>query len=58
VRGRPPLDDVYPVIFLDGLVFKSRADGSAERRARYLALGPTLEGDRDVRSRSAASETS
>jgi putative transposase len=43
-----PLEDVYPVIFLDALVLKIREGGSVQRRACYLALGVTLEGDRDV----------
>jgi len=43
-----PLDDVYPVIFLDALVLKIREGGTVQRRALYLALGVTVEGDRDV----------
>ncbi|MGH3000262.1 MAG: IS256 family transposase [Gaiellaceae bacterium] len=43
-----PLDDVYPVVFLDALVLKIREGGSVQRRACYLALGVTVEGDRDV----------
>jgi putative transposase len=43
-----PLDDVYPVIFLDALVLKIREGGSVQRRACYLALGVTVDGDRDV----------
>src|SRR5579859_1426444 len=43
-----PLEDVYPVIFLDALVLKIRESGSVQRRACYLALGITLDGDRDV----------
>ena len=43
-----PLEDVYPVIFLDALVLKIREGGSVQRRACYLALGITLDGDRDV----------
>src|SRR4051812_21558138 len=43
-----PLDDVYPVVFLDCLVLKIREAGSVQRRACYLALGVTVEGDRDV----------
>src|SRR4051794_35047074 len=43
-----PLDDVYPVIFLDALVLKIREGGSVQRRACYLALGLTVEGERDV----------
>src|SRR5207302_3306122 len=34
-----PLDDVYPVIFLDALVLKIREVGTVQRRACYLALG-------------------
>lgn len=43
-----PLDPVYPVIFLDALMLKIREGGSVQQRACYLALGVTLEGDRDV----------
>jgi putative transposase len=43
-----PLDDVYPVQFLDALVLKIREGGSVQRRACYLALGVTVEGERDV----------
>jgi putative transposase len=43
-----PLEDVYPVIFLDAMVLKIRENGSVQRRACYLALGITLDGDRDV----------
>jgi putative transposase len=43
-----PLEDVYPVIFLDALVIKIRENGTVQRRACYLALGITLDGDRDV----------
>jgi putative transposase len=43
-----PLDDVYPVVFLDCLVLKIREGGTVQRRACYLALGVTVEGDRDV----------
>ena len=43
-----PLDDVYPVIFLDALVLKIREGGTVQRRALYLALGVAMDGDRDV----------
>ena len=43
-----PLEDVYPVLFLDALVLKIRDGGSVQRRACYLALGITMDGDRDV----------
>ena len=43
-----PLDDVYPVVFLDALVLKIRDGGSVQRRACYLALAITMDGERDV----------
>ena len=43
-----PLDDVYPIVFLDCLVLKVREGGSGGRRACYLALGVSMEGERDV----------
>ncbi|MCA1700282.1 MAG: transposase, partial [Actinobacteria bacterium] len=43
-----PLDDVYPVVFLDCLVLKIREGATVQRRACYLALGVTVDGDRDV----------
>src|SRR5438874_1264694 len=46
--AKRPLEDIYPVIFLDCMVLKIREGGTVQRRALYLALGVTLEGDRDV----------
>jgi putative transposase len=46
--AKRPLEDVYPIVFLDCMVLKIREGGSVQRRALYLALGVTLEGDRDV----------
>ena len=43
-----PLDVVYPVLFLDALVLKIREGGTVQRKACYLALGVTVDGDRDV----------
>jgi putative transposase len=43
-----PLEDIYPIIFLDAMVLKIRDNGTVQRRACYLALGVTLDGDRDV----------
>jgi putative transposase len=43
-----PLEDVYPIVFLDCLVLKIREGGSVQRRACYLALGVNMEGERDV----------
>jgi putative transposase len=46
--AKRPLEDIYPIVFLDALVLKIRDGGSVQRRALYLALGVTLDGDRDV----------
>jgi putative transposase len=43
-----PLEDVYPVVFLDCMVLKIREGGSVQRRACYLALAIGLDGERDV----------
>jgi putative transposase len=43
-----PLDDVYPVVFLDALVLKVRDGGQVQRKACYLALAITMDGERDV----------
>jgi putative transposase len=43
-----PLDDVYPLLFLDAFVVKIREGGSVQRCACYLALGVGMDGERDV----------
>jgi putative transposase len=43
-----PLEDVYPVVFLDCMVLKIRDGGSVQRRACYLAMAIGMDGDRDV----------
>jgi putative transposase len=45
---RRPLEQIYPILYLDALVIKIR-DGQAVRNfACYLAIGVNLEGERDV----------
>ena len=43
-----PLDDVYPVLFLDAIHYKIRQDGKVVSKAAYTALGINLEGKVDV----------
>jgi putative transposase len=43
-----PLEDVYPVVFLDCMVIKIREGGSVQRRACYLALAVGMDGEREV----------
>jgi transposase-like protein len=42
-----PLDPVYPVIFIDAIRVKIR-DGQVANRPIYLALGVTVDGERDI----------
>jgi putative transposase len=42
------LDDLYPVLFLDAFVLKIRDGGSVARKACYLALAITMDGQREV----------
>ncbi len=43
-----PLDAVYPIVYFDCLMVKIREDRSVRSRACYLAVGVTVDGDRDV----------
>jgi putative transposase len=43
-----PLDDLYPVLFLDALALKIRDGGSVQRKACYLAMAITMDGQREV----------
>lgn len=42
-----PLDAVYPVIFIDAINVKIR-DGAVANRPIYVALGVTVDGERDI----------
>jgi putative transposase len=46
-RARP-LEAVYPIVYFDALQVKVTEDRSVRNRACYLALGVTLEGEREV----------
>jgi putative transposase len=43
-----PLERVYPIVYLDALMVKVREDRSVRTRACYLAIGVTVEGEREV----------
>jgi len=43
-----PLEDVYPVVFLDALVLKVRDGGTVLRKACYLAMAIGMDGSREV----------
>jgi len=42
-----PLDQVYPVLFLDAIFVKVR-DGQVANRPIYVAIGVTVDGERDI----------
>jgi putative transposase len=43
-----PLEDVYPILFLDALIVKVRDAGAVRNKACYIAIGVNLDGERDV----------
>jgi putative transposase len=43
-----PLDEVYPIVYLDCLVLKIRQDKRVIKKAIYLALGVNLEGHKEL----------
>ncbi|BBP44197.1 IS256 family transposase [Thiosulfativibrio zosterae] len=42
-----PLDEIYPIIYLDGIVLKIRQDKQVLRKTMYVALGINLEGRKE-----------
>ena len=42
-----PLDEVYPVLFIDAIVVKVR-DGQVRNKPIYVAIGVTVNGERDI----------
>ncbi len=46
-RSRP-LETLYPIVYFDALMVKVREDRSVKMRACYLAVGVTLEGEREI----------
>lgn len=46
--AEPPLENLYPVIFLDALMVKIRHEGRVENRAVYVAIGIDAQGQKDV----------
>jgi putative transposase len=43
-----PLDSIYPILYLDALVVKVRDNGQVKNKALYLAIGVTMEGNKEV----------
>ncbi|MCK4690198.1 MAG: IS256 family transposase [Desulfuromonadales bacterium] len=43
-----PLDEIYPIVYLDAIRIKVRQDGRVINKAVYLAIGVNLEGLKEV----------
>lgn len=43
-----PLDAVYPIVFLDGIVFKVRKDARVINKCVYTVLGINMEGRKEI----------
>jgi putative transposase len=43
-----PLNQIYPVVFLDALVLKIRDGGGVRNKSAYLALGINMEGKKEL----------
>src|SRR5437763_15137339 len=44
----PPLDELYPIVYLDALRVKIRDSGHIQNQAIYVVLGVNLEGHKEV----------
>jgi putative transposase len=43
-----PLDEVYPILYLDATIVKVRSEGRVMNKSAYLAIGINIEGLKDV----------
>src|SRR5258706_3866052 len=43
-----PLASVYPILYFDALFVKSREEGAVQTKAVYLALGVTMDGEKEL----------
>jgi putative transposase len=43
-----PLDSTYPIVYFDGIVFKSRKDHQIINKCVYSVLGVDLDGHKDI----------
>ena len=46
-QGRP-LEELYPIVYLDALMVKVRDEGHVQNKAIYVVLGVNLEGQKEV----------
>lgn len=43
-----PLESIYPIIYFDGIVFKSRKDNQIINKCVYSVLGIDMDGQKDI----------
>lgn len=43
-----PLDEVYPIVFIDAVHFSVRQDSTVVKKAAYIVLGVTKDGEKDI----------
>jgi len=43
-----PLENIYPIVYFDGVVFKSRKDNQIINKCVYTVLGVDMEGHKDI----------
>ena len=43
-----PLDSVYPIVFLDGIVFKVRKENRVINKCVYSVLGINMDGHKEI----------
>lgn len=43
-----PLDSLYPIVFLDGIVFKVRKDARSINKCVYSVLGINMDGRKEI----------
>lgn len=43
-----PLESIYPIVYFDGIVFKSRKDNQIINKCVYSVLGIDMEGQKDI----------
>ena len=46
-QGRP-LEELYPILYLDALMVKIRDNGHIQNKAIYVAIGVNIEGNKEV----------
>lgn len=43
-----PLDQVYPIVYLDAIVLKIKDNGQVQNKALYLAIGVNCDGNKEI----------